>query len=124
MPSIRVLLVGHHTTLLNLIALFLEQADNMLVVGVFPDTPPNLAQIHQLHPQVMVIDLGTPGLVGLESITTLHQLMPETPIIATSQLRVNGYREIALAAGANEAIYQANLALELLPAIHRVLNPG
>ena len=122
MPSIHVLLIGHNNTLLNLMALFWQQADDINVISIFQNDSQDTKQIAQSQPHIVVIDLGTPGLIGLQTITMLHQLMPQTPLIVLSQLRMNGYRDIALAAGADEFICRTNLATELIPAIRRTAN--
>jgi DNA-binding NarL/FixJ family response regulator len=121
MKSVRILLVGNNTSFLNLLTRFLEQADDITVVGVFRDTRQDLAQARRLRPHIIVTDLGTPGLTGLGVISYCHTHLPETNLIVTSLLRAGGYRNVALAAGADEVIPQVRLTTDLLPTIRRIV---
>ena len=50
----------------------------------------------------------------------MNSMVPGVGIIATSLLRTDGYREAALAVGADDSVAKAALATDLLPAIRRV----
>jgi DNA-binding NarL/FixJ family response regulator len=71
-----------------------------------------------------VIDLAMPSLSGLETIPRLRAVLPEVGIIALTVLDTNGYREAALAAGANDFVAKASLDTDLLLAIRRVAQAG
>jgi DNA-binding NarL/FixJ family response regulator len=120
MDSIRVLLIGDNQPLLDLIRLFLEQHGDVFIVGMCADPKAELVQISRYQPEVVICDLGTPGLTGLATISGLHTMMPEVAIIATTLLRANGYQDVALSAGAEAVIPQAELNTRLLPAVERV----
>ena len=121
MAPIRVLLMGGRPIFLELVTLFLERYDDMAVVGTYGDAQEGLAQMQILRPQVVVTDLGTPGLTGLETIARLRNVMPDVGIAATSLLNVNSYRDVALLAGADDLVPQAGLVTGLLPAIRQVV---
>ena len=89
-------------------------------VGATSDGGEVLAQAQSLRPQVVVIDLGTPGLTGLETISHLRATMPDVGLIAMSLLGASGYRRAALAAGADDFVPKGALANDLPPAIRRV----
>ena len=69
---------------------------------------------------VVFTDIRMPGMSGLDTIPCLRRVMPDLSIIALTVLDTNGYREAALAAGANEFVAKGNLSADLLPAIRRV----
>ena len=96
----------------------------IVVVGAADGGQENLAQAPSLRPQVMVVDLGTPGLTNLEAVAQLRAMMPDVRIIAMSQVRSTGYREAALAAGADDLVLKAALVTDLLPAIRRAVENG
>ncbi len=73
---------------------------------------------------MVVIDLGTPGLVRLWAIGRLRTMMPEVPIIATSLLGAEGYRKAALLAGADDFVSKRYLRTELVAAIQRAARTG
>jgi DNA-binding NarL/FixJ family response regulator len=51
-------------------------------------------------------------------------MMPDVSIIAMSLVRAAGYREAALAAGADDLVLKAALVTDLLPAIRRAVQNG
>ena len=120
MNPVRTLLVDDNSTLLQIITHFLQQYDDIAVVGTLSGDQESLAQVQSLRPQVVVIDLGTPGLTRLETIAHLRAMMPEVGIIAISLLSASGYRQVALAAGADDFVSKRNLSTDLVPAIRRV----
>ncbi len=119
MTAIRVLLMDGSSTFLDLVVRFLEQYDDITVVGALACDRENLAPAKECRPEVVVIDLGTPGLVRLWAIGRLRTMMPEVPIIATSLLGAEGYRKAALLAGADDFVSKRYLRTELVAAIQR-----
>ena len=124
MEAIRVLLIDGSSMFLDLVASFLEQYDDITVVGTLTGDPENLAPANECRPEVIVIDLGTPGLVRLWAIGRLRTMMPEVPIIATSLLGAEGYRKAALLAGADDFVSKRNLRTELVAAIRSAARTG
>jgi DNA-binding NarL/FixJ family response regulator len=124
MNPIRVLLVDDSPTFLQITARFLEEQEGIVVVGAADGGQETLAQASSLRPHVMVVDLGTPGLRNLEAVAQLRAMMPGVVIIAMSLVRATGYREAALAAGADDLVLKAALVTDLLPAIRRAVENG
>ena len=124
MNPVRILLIDSNPTVLQLITRFLQQHDDVVVAGTAGDGQAGLAQAQSLQPQVIVVDLGMPGLMGLETISRLRAAMPGAGLIAISLLIANSYREAVLAAGADEFVPKSALLTNLLPAIRRVVQVG
>jgi DNA-binding NarL/FixJ family response regulator len=122
MNPIRVLLVDDSPTFLQITTRFLEEQKGIVVVGAAAGSQDNLAQAPSLRPHVLVVDLGTPGLTNLEAVAQLRTMMPEVGIIAMSLVRATGYREAALAVGADDLVLKAALVTDLLPAIWRAVS--
>lgn len=122
MNPISVLLLNSSPVSLRSMVYFMQQYDDVVVIGTASDNKEGLAKAQSLRPQVVVIDLGTPGLINLKAISHLRTVMPDASIIATSLLDVTGYREAALAAGADDFLRKMALVTDLLPAIRRVAN--
>ena len=119
-PRIRVLVVDDNQAFLRIAVDFFQRYRELLVVGAVYGGKEALAQACDLHPQVILIDLDMPGLSGLETIRGLRALMPHVGIIAMSLLNTSGYRQAALATGADGFVSKRNLSTDLLPAIRRV----
>jgi two-component system nitrate/nitrite response regulator NarL len=121
MDAISVLLVDDNPTFLRIATHFLQEHDEIVVVGVARGGEEALANVQDLRPQVILIDLIMPGLTGLETIPRLRNALPEVGIIALTVLDNDGYRQAALAAGANDFVSKAAMSTDLLPAIRRVV---
>lgn len=79
-----------------------------------------LAKAATLRPHVILIDLGMPGISGLEAIFRLKSMFPQSGISALTGLDGEAQRQRALAAGADEFVSKIATGTELLPAIRRV----
>lgn len=123
MAPISLLLVDDSPTFLRLVSRFLSEQypDEVAIGGLAEGGEAGLAQAHALRPDIVVIDLAMPGLPGLKAISLLRAALPNLGIIALTLLEANGYRQAALAAGADEFVSKATLVTELLPAIRRVM---
>jgi DNA-binding NarL/FixJ family response regulator len=99
---------------------FLRQYDELTLIGTASTAQEALAQVEELQPQVVLLDLGLPDLPGLEVIPRLRQLQPQVGIIVVTLLEIASYQEAALTAGANALISKSHLELELLPTIRWV----
>ena len=120
MNPISVLLVDDNPTFLRIVTRFLQEHDDVVVVGAVGGSEEALAQARALQPQVVLLELGMSGLTGLETIPRLRSMIPEVGIIAMTLLDTNVYRSAVLAAGASDFVPKATLNTDLLPAIRRV----
>jgi len=117
---IRILLVDDHEPFLHIAAEFLQRHPELAVVGLARGGEETLAQAQALRPDVILMDLNMPGLGGLEAIRRLRAMLPQVGIIALTLLERKVYRQVALAAGADDFVAKADLIADLLPAIRRV----
>ncbi len=117
-PKIRVLLVDDNEAFRRVATDFLQRQYELTVVGAIRGEEA-LTQAQDLQPQVILIGLDRPG---LETISRLRKVLPSVGIIALTLLNDNAYRQVALAAGADDLVHKAELATDLLPAIRRGLD--
>jgi len=122
MDTIAVLLVDDNPTFLRIAARFLDGHEGITVVGMATNGREALGQAHALRPQVILLDLAMPDLSGLETIPLLRAALPDTGIIILTMLDTNGYRQAALAAGADDFVPKADIKARLVPTIQRVLS--
>ncbi len=122
MDPIRVMLVDDNPTFLHIATSFLKEhyRDELEIVGTARAGEEALVQVRHLRPHVVLMDLAMPGMGGLEAIRCLNVLRPGVGIIALTLLGDAGYREAALAAGADEFVSKQAMITDLLPAIRRV----
>jgi DNA-binding NarL/FixJ family response regulator len=93
----------------------------VVVVGAAGGGDEAVAQAQEQRPDSVLIDLAMPGLPGVEAIGCLRCLLPKGGIIAMTLLGPAGYRQAAIAAGADEFVSKATLVTDLLPAIRHVM---
>jgi DNA-binding NarL/FixJ family response regulator len=122
--KIRVLLVAANRAFLHVTTRFLKRYDKLIVVGAVDSGEDALAQVQELRPQVVVLDLDTPGQAGLETVHCLRTMLPQVGIVAMSLLDAEDYHQAALAAGADDLVAKAALSSHLLPAIQRAKQNG
>lgn len=124
MDRISVLLVDDNPTFLRVTTQFLEAHDDVVVVGTADRGEKALNQAKDLQPQVILIDLAMPGLTGLQTIPRLRRMLPDTGIIALTVMNTSGFRQAALAAGADVFVPKAAMRTDLMPAIRRIRSMG
>jgi len=112
--------VDDNPTFLRILTDFLDEEEEILVVGTAGSGEEALAKAKELQPQVILLDLAMPGLGGLETIPHLRSMLPDVSIIVLTVLDTNGYHQAALAAGADDFVAKANLSTDLIPAIQRL----
>jgi CheY-like chemotaxis protein len=124
MAPISILLVDDNPTFVRILSDFLGGEEGILVVGTAGSGEEVLVKAKELQPQVILLDLAMPGMGGLNAIPRLRDMMPEVRIIVLTVLDANGYREAALAAGADDFVAKAHLNTYLIPAIRRLAQAG
>ncbi len=118
--KIRILLVDDNQIFRRVATDFLQRHRELVVVSAVCGGEEALAQAQRLQPQVILIDLDTPGLSGMTTIPRLRTMFSGVSIIALTLLTGQIYRQAALAAGADDFVAKAALITDLLPAIRRV----
>jgi DNA-binding NarL/FixJ family response regulator len=117
---ITVLLVDDNAIFLRTATIFLEQLENVQVVGTASGGKEGLEKTVFLRPDIVLVDLDMPDLHGLDVIPKIRQTLTDTNIIALTMLEEDGYRKVSLAAGAHEFISKATMHTDLPPAIYRL----
>jgi DNA-binding NarL/FixJ family response regulator len=75
----------------------------------------------ELHPDLMLLDLGLPKLNGIETARQIHALVPSTKIVfLTQESSVEIVHEV-LALGASGYVLKTSAETELLEAVQAVL---
>jgi two-component system uhpT operon response regulator UhpA len=70
---------------------------------------------------LVVMDIGLPGMNGIEATRRIKELYPETVLVVHSNNDSSLYREAAFAAGAAAFVDKGRSATELVPAIAALL---
>jgi DNA-binding NarL/FixJ family response regulator len=118
MAALVVLLVDSSPIFLQTAVRFLEgyAPEQVLVADAVYHGAEALALVEQLRPDVVLWGIGMPALPQLQLLPQLRARLPQAGIIVLGSLD-EGYRQAALAAGADLFLIKDDLTTTLLPAI-------
>jgi DNA-binding NarL/FixJ family response regulator len=117
------LLIGDgNLDFLNALRFFLHRhaREGLEVVGLATDDSELLAKAQALRPRIVVLNLRMALLSSLNVIPALRRVAPNIRAILLTLLESEGYRQAALATGADDFVSKLHLFTDLLPAIRRV----
>jgi two-component system response regulator DesR len=121
-PGVRVLLADASLTFRHATTRFLCERSSTVVVGALGGGEDILAKARDLRPHIVLIDPFMPlgNKSGLEVVSRLRAALPQVGIIVLTLVSYSGYRQAALAAGADDFVPKTAVYTDLLPVIHRV----
>jgi DNA-binding NarL/FixJ family response regulator len=93
----------------------------MVVIGEASDGLEALRLAHTHQPQVAILDITMPYLNGLETARRLREVAPQTKIIVLTMHTEEPYVLEALQAGAVGYVLKTQAAVDIVQAIHTVL---
>ena len=120
MKRIRVLLADDHTLIRAGIRGLLEGLDGVEVAGEAGDGHEVLRLARELHPDVVLLDIGMPGLNGLEAAARMARIDPAIRVVILSMHLSEEYVLQALRAGAVGYLLKGSAVAELELAIRAV----
>jgi DNA-binding NarL/FixJ family response regulator len=118
--SIRILLADDHVLVRQGVRVLLEQA-GMVVIGEAADGPEALRLAHTHAPAVALLDIAMPHLNGLETARRLRETVPQTKSILLTMHTDESYVLAALHAGAVGYVVKTQATVDLVQAIHTVV---
>ncbi|HLI82774.1 MAG TPA: response regulator transcription factor [Bryobacteraceae bacterium] len=114
---IRVLLADDHTLIRAGLRMVVAAEPDLTVVGEAGDGREAVALARNLKPDVAVLDIGMPGLNGIEAARQIRAALPETQIVMLSMHSDEGYVLRALKAGAKAYLLKDSAEADLARAI-------
>ena len=118
--TIQIILADNHKIFTHTLKFFLENRNDMKVVGVADDGREVLELAASLRPDIVVMDIGMPGMNGIEVTRRLVAQHPKIKVIALSPF-VNNHVLEMLGAGASAYITKESSINELLHALQVVM---
>jgi len=123
--AINVWLVEDNATYRRAIARALDCAPDLHCAGAFGSCEDALAQLRDDHPpEVILLDIGLPGLSGLDGIQQFKTLSPATHVIILTVFEDADKIVRAICAGASGYLLKSSPAESIAQAIREVLGGG
>jgi len=118
---IKILLVDDHTILREGLKALLNSQTGLQVIGEAQDGFMAIRMTEKLRPDVVILDIGMPGINGLEVIRQLLQVQPQVRIIILSVQKRIEYIAQAIRNGARAYLVKETDHQNLILAIHKVI---
>lgn len=120
MTKIRVLLADDHAVLRAGIRALLDMQPDIEVIGEAGDGRQAIERVRELQPDIILMDIGMPGLDGLAATRQIKENHPRTRILILTQHENKEYVLPALKIGASGYVLKRAEGDELLTAIRAV----
>lgn len=120
MSAIRVLLVDDHAVLRAGLVSLLEEQEDISVVGEADSAEGALELIAQNPPDIVVMDLGMPGMSAFDAMLQIRREHTEVRVIVLSMHKGNEIVTKALESGAEGYVPKSSAHTDLLRAIRTV----
>ena len=117
---IRLMIVDDHAMVRRGMRVFLDEYEEISVIGEADDGVEAVQRITQLNPDIVLIDLMMPGLDGIETIRRMISIRPDQRIILLTAHNREDWIFQAVQAGALGYLVKDADPDELLQAIRKV----
>lgn len=114
------LVVEDHEPFRRHICSLLESYSHLLVIGTSDDGPKAVQQAIALQPDIILLDIGLPGINGLEAARKIRELCEQAKIIFLTQESSPEVVDKAFSLGALGYVVKTNAGSEVFAAIEAV----
>lgn len=94
------------------------------IVGAFPDCAKLIQRIEQAQPDIILMDIGMPGLSGIEAVILVRKQFPKLPVLMQTVFEEEDKIFAAICAGASGYLLKNAGPVKLLEAMKEVLEGG
>ncbi len=119
--KVRILLADDHAVLRAGLKLLLNAQSDMQVIGEATTGPEALTAARTLGPDLVILDVGMPGMDGLEALRQIKRAQPQIQVLMLTMHEEEGYLRRALEAGAAGYCPKSAADAELISAIRAVM---
>ena len=99
----------------------LQKLPELRVVGEVSNGLEAVQRARVLQPDLILLDLGLPGINGIEVARRILEFSPKTKILFATEESSPDVAEAALGTGARGFVVKSDAGSELLPAVEAVL---
>jgi CheY-like chemotaxis protein len=119
--SFGVLIVEDYEPWLRLVLSKLKENSKVRVVGDVSDGLAAVQRAHELQPDLILLDIGLPGLNGFEVARRIRRVSPNSRLLFLSDYRSAETVEVAMGTGANGYVVKSDAGRDLVRAVETVL---
>jgi len=120
--SARVLLVDDYSPFLEFLSTSIRQMSDLEIVGEATEGMEAVQKAQDLHPDLILLDIGLPRLNGIEAVRLIRKVSQDSKILMVStQCSLDVVRE-ALRSGASGCLVKSDIVSELRIAIETALD--
>lgn len=117
-------IIEDNRQLLENINILLSGEKDIEIVGTFSSAEEALCGIVEAGPEIILTDLGLPGMTGIELIRKIKEDLPDVDIMAFTVFEDRETVFAALKAGANGYVLKGCKPWELIEALHSLYSGG
>ena len=121
LPMTRILLVEDFSAYRVFVSSLLMLRPDVRVIGEVTNGLDAVARAQELNPEVILLDIGLPGINGIEAARRILKLMPESKIVFLTQENSGEIMVEALSVGAYGYVIKSRAGTDLLPALDAAL---
>jgi DNA-binding NarL/FixJ family response regulator len=119
--ALRILLVEDFEPFRKLIRAILLEKPGLQIIAEASDGLDAVQKAAELHPDLILLDIGLPTLNGFDAARLIRRLSPDSKILFVSQEFSPLIVQEALSMGVSGYVFKTKLATDLLPAVEAVL---
>jgi DNA-binding NarL/FixJ family response regulator len=121
---VRILFVDDFEPFRRTVALWLEERPELKIIATGSDGEEAVRKAEELAPDLVLLDIGLPGLNGIEAAQQITALTPRPKVLFISENRSPVIAREALACGGDGYLVKTDLGGELVPAIKAIMAGG
>lgn len=121
---LKVVVVEDSVSIREGLKILIDGTEGYSCIGVFNDSETMLKNIAKLNPDVLLMDLGLPGMGGVEGIKKAKALLPELTILVLTVYEENDLVFEAICAGASGYLVKKTPPSKLLEAMQEAHDGG
>lgn len=121
---IKIVIVEDNSTIRNGLKLLIDETEGYKCIGDYESCEDMLNNLHSLTPDVLLMDIGLPGISGIEGTRRVKETYPNLTILILTVYEDNHLIFDALKAGASGFLIKKTPSTRLLEAIKDAFNGG
>lgn len=121
---IKIIIVEDNKTIREGLTVLFNATDGLKCVNNFSNCEDMLANLEEINPDLILMDIGLPGMSGIEGIKEAKRILPDILILMLSVYEDNDNIFDALCAGACGYLIKKTPPARLIEAINEAYNGG